>query len=621
MTELELLAPAGDLKCGMAAIDHGADAVYIGAERFGARAAAGNSVADIRRLCDYARPFGVRVYVTVNTLLRDDEVDDAVRLIHELYEAGVDAILIQDMRLLEQPLPAIGLHASTQADNRTAGRVTWLREQGFRQVVLARELSADEIAEIHRAVPDVRLEVFVHGALCVSLSGRCYVSEHCFGRSANRGECAQVCRMRFDLLDAEGRVLDRDRYLLSLKDLNLSEHLEELAEAGAQSFKIEGRLKQENYVRNVTAAYSEALDELVEKYPERYRRASRGHCFYKFIPWLERTFNRGYTTYFLHGRQPGIFSADTPKALGDCVGSVKAIGSCAVKVVRYKAIHNGDGLCFLNEERQLVGFRVNRVEKGWLYLRQMPRDLRPGMALYRSYDKEMDQKLKGRSEARRLEVTMALRAVTTAEGREGFTLTMTDEWGRRAETTVESAHMEAQQPSYVYIMRQLARLGSTPFLCRGISIPDDFNYFIPASHLAELRRRAVGQLLAMPLPGRGVALVSQDAIVQRREGSPDSLFTAPPTGEAAEGDGVMASPTSEGAVTIADDERGTPVWRPGMPLMQCRHCLRYAYGFCLRHGGRRPTWQEPLSLRLGNGRTFRLEFDCRRCQMNVYSNE
>lgn len=320
---LELLAPAKDAECGRAAIDHGADAVYIGAERFGARAAAGNSIDDIAGLCEYAHTFGARVYVTVNTIIYDDETTETEKLVNSLYNAGVDAILVQDMGILEMNLPPIELHASTQTDNRSAGKVAWLAGHGFKRVVLARELSFDEIRNIHDAVPGVELEAFVHGALCVSYSGLCYASQYCFNRSANRGECAQFCRLKFDLEDANGRTIVRGRHLLSLKDMCRTDYIGQLAEAGVTSFKIEGRLKDITYVKNVTAAYSQRLDELVARNPERYRRASRGKCSYTFTPCLDKTFNRGFTDYFINGRRDDITSFLTPKAMGEHVGHVK----------------------------------------------------------------------------------------------------------------------------------------------------------------------------------------------------------------------------------------------------------------------------------------------------------
>ena len=366
MQTIELLAPAKNLECGIAAIEHGADAVYIGAERFGARVAAGNSVDDIRELCRYAHRFGAKVYVTVNTIVYDDEMEATQQLIDRLADAGVDAILVQDMGILSirrAGLPAdarsqfsvlhspLSMHASTQTDNRTVEKVKWLRSLGFRRVVLARELSVEDIRAIHEAVPDVELEVFVHGALCVSYSGVCYASEYCFHRSANRGACAQFCRLKFDLQDADGRTIEQGRHLLSLKDMCRIDSLEELMEAGACSMKIEGRLKDVYYVKNVVAAYSQRLDEIIDRHPGKYRRASQGRCTYTFTPNLKKTFNRGFTDYFLHGRQPDIVSFDTPKAIGEYVGKVKEIRGGSFNVAGTASFANGDGLCFFYEER------------------------------------------------------------------------------------------------------------------------------------------------------------------------------------------------------------------------------------------------------------------------------
>lgn len=569
MTLLELLSPAKNLEAGIAAIDHGADAVYIGPPQFGARAAAGNSLSDIAALCRYAHQFEARVYATVNTLLRDDEVESARQLLLELGEAGVDAILVQDMRLLPlaDGLP-FELHASTQADNRTAERVASLQEHGFRRAVLARELSVDEVAAIHRQVPGMELEVFVHGALCVSYSGRCYASEHCFQRSANRGECAQFCRMQFDLLDADGRELEHQRHLLSLKDLNLSQQLGSMIEAGATSFKIEGRLKDIAYVKNVTAAYSQLLDRYVAAHPSQYARASKGSCRYSFEPDLQRTFNRGYTTYFALGRQLRQASPDTPKALGQMVGRVKELRSGAFTVAGTAAFVNGDGLCFFDEQRQLQGFRVNRVEGNRLFPQSMPAGLRPGAVLYRSSDQAMERQLSKTSAVRKIPVKLSLRATD-----DGFALRMDD-----VEATVRFEHQLAKTPQHDNIVAQLSRLGDTPYEASSVSLPPDFNYFIPSSLLASLRRTAVEK-------------------IQQRERT-TTRYSDP-----------SAAPFS------------TPQRRPGDPLMQCRYCLRHEMGYCVRRGGVRPEWKEPLVLRLGDGRRFRLEFDCKNCQMNVYADE
>lgn len=604
MQSLELLAPAKNLECGIAAIDHGADAVYIGAQKFGARVAAGNSVDDIRALCRYAHQYGAKVYVTVNTIIYDDELEATRQLIDELADAAVDAILVQDMAVLKMKdssfftlHSSFSLHASTQTDNRTVEKVRWLRSLGFRRVVLARELSVDEIAAIHRDVPDVELEVFVHGALCVSYSGLCYASQYCFGRSANRGACAQVCRMKFDLLDADGHELEHQRHLLSLKDLNQSAHLEELIQAGAVSFKIEGRLKDVAYVKNVVAAYSQRLDAIIAKHPDQYCRASRGHCTYTFTPNLKKTFNRGFTTYFLHGRQPDIFSPDTPKAMGEFVGTVKELRRDSFNVAGTAAFANGDGLCFINDDRELEGFRVNRAQGNRLFPQQMPRHLRAGMALYRNNDMEFERLLSRESSVRKIPVTLRLNATP-----DGFSLS-----GEGVTVSVPCQHQQAEKPQRDNIVRQLSKMGGTPYECSGVELPADFNYFIPSSLLADLRR----QLLA--------ALNQHHASVPHASGSRASVPRA----------SVPKYPypylyniSNHAAAAFYGVKEPTAfeLNTPSAPLlMQCRHCLQYAMGYCVKHGGQRPTYKLPLSLRLGDGRRFRLEFDCKHCQMNVYA--
>ena len=466
---LELLAPAKNLECGIAAIDHGADAVYIGAQRFGARASAGNSVADIAKLCDYAHQFQAKVYVTVNTIIYDDELEDTRQLLQELADAKVDAVLVQDSSLftLHSSLP---LHASTQTDNRTTEKVQWLHDLGFSRVVLARELSIDEIRAIHESVPDVELEVFVHGALCVSYSGLCYASQHCFHRSANRGECAQFCRMQFDLLDADGQVIERNRHLLSLKDMCQIDNLEALAEAGATSFKIEGRLKDVTYVKNVTAAYSERLNDIIRRHPDCYHRASLGHCRYTFTPNLQKTFNRGYTTYFANGRRSDIASFDTPKAMGEFVGTVKELRRDSFNVAGTARFANGDGLCFLDKDRQLQGFRVNRVEGNRLFPQRMPDGLHPGLRLYRNNDQEFERLLSKPSAERKIPITLSLRPTD-----EGFCLSSGDV---AVELPIE--HQTADKPQRENIIRQLTKLGNTPYECSEVDLPEDFSYFIPS---------------------------------------------------------------------------------------------------------------------------------------------
>ncbi len=607
--KLELLAPAKNLECGIAAIDHGADAVYIGADRFGARAAAGNSIADIAALCAYSHRFEAKVYVTVNTIIYDEELDATRQLLQDLSDAGADAILVQDMAVLKMKderlkMKNLILHASTQTDNRTPEKVRWLCAQGFRRVVLARELSVAEIAEIHAQVPEAELEVFVHGALCVSYSGLCYASQHCFSRSANRGECAQFCRMKFDLLDADGQPVEqRPRYYLSLKDMNQSDHLGELIEAGATSFKIEGRLKDVAYVKNVTAAYSERLNQYIARHPGQYVRASKGHCTYTFRPDLRKTFNRGYTTYFLQGRQPDIASFDTPKAMGEFVGTVKEIRGQSFTVAGVASFANGDGLCFITASRELEGFRVNRVEGNRLFPQKMPVGLRPGLRLYRNNDQEMERLLSKPSSERKIPVTMALRATS-----DGFELRMDD-----AVFTIAMEHQQAQKDPRENIVRQLTKLGGTPYECSEVDIPADFNYFIPSSLLADWRRQIV-------------ALREEQDKTENTECTEETERAEHPDYQVYRYSYLYNVSNAEARRFYS--ERGIAagtafeLQEPGERLlMQCRHCLRYSLGFCVKHGGRRPSWKEPLSLRLGDGRTFRLEFDCKHCQMNVYGNE
>lgn len=589
MIALELLAPAKDLECGIAAIDHGADAVYIGAQRFGARAAASNSVDDIRQLCQYAHRFAAQVFVTVNTIIYDDELAATQQLIQQLYDVGVDAILVQDMGILRLSLPPISLHASTQTDNRTAEKVRWLRDQGFRRVVLARELSVDEIAAIHHAVPDMPLEVFVHGALCVSYSGICYASQHCFGRSANRGACAQFCRMKFDLLDADGRELEHQRHLLSLKDMNQSRHLLELIEAGATSFKIEGRLKDVGYVKNVTAAYSMALNAIINKYPDKYCRASRGHCTYTFQPDLQKTFNRGFTTYFLHGRQPDIFSPDTPKALGEYVGKVKELRRDSFNVASTTSFANGDGLCFFNDDNELEGFRVNRVEGNRLFPQQMPEHLRPGMALYRNSDQQFSRILSRPSAERRIPIQLQLGVTSN-----GFSLS-----AEGTTVTISFEHQRAAKTQRDNIIRQLSKLGGTIYECSGVDIPADFDYFIPSSLLSDLRQQLVAALTSKNSPTSKNSYTSKINTVNPRDPNISNRLSQ-----------QLYDSDCQTAYELHPDSR---------PLMQCRHCLRYSLGRCMKHGGQKPDWREPLMLRLGDGRQFRLEFDCKHCQMNIYA--
>ena len=484
---IELLAPAKTAEIGVEAIKHGADAVYIGAPRFSARASAGNELEDIARLVKYAHFFNARVYVALNTILKDDELDDARSLIFSLYNIGADALIVQDMGILELDIPPIALHASTQADNRSVEKVRFLESVGFSQVVLARELSAEQIRTIadNTTVP---LEVFVHGALCVSYSGQCYLSSRMCGRSANRGECAQYCRLPYTLKDADGRTLLKDKYILSLKDLNLSSELGVLLDSGASSLKIEGRLKDMGYVKNVTAYYRNKLDEIFSK-DSRYKRASDGKSSFFFIPDAQKSFNRGFSSYFIHGqRSASLCSFDTPKSKGEKIGTVKELSRQSLTVSENLPLNNGDGICYINNDGVFAGFRINKIEGNRVYPTEMP-FLRSGTVLYRNYDHEFEKVLSKKSAERYIEVDFDL-----SETPHGFELTVTDETGISVSEVLNSEKEESRTPQRENIIRQLSKLGDTSFVIRQFNYRLSNDWFVPSSVWSGLRRRAIEKL-------------------------------------------------------------------------------------------------------------------------------
>lgn len=600
--KIELLAPAKNLECGMEAINHGADAVYIGAPKFGARAAAVNSLEDIEALVKYAHLYNVRIYVTVNTVLKEEELKETEEMIHALHRVGVDALIVQDMGITKLNLPPIPLHASTQMDNRTPERVKFLSEAGFKQVVLARELSLREIANIHQACPEVPLEVFVHGALCVSYSGQCYVSQACYGRSANRGACAQFCRLPFSLVDADGKTIVKDKHLLSLKDLNQSDELEQLLDAGASSLKIEGRLKDVSYVKNVTAAYRQKLDAILAHRPE-YIRASSGKSRFTFTPQLDKSFSRGFTNYFLHGRDRGIYSFDTPKSLGEEMGTMKEARGNYITVAGVKSFNNGDGVCYVDEQGRLQGFRINRVEANKLFPQEMP-NIKPRTPLYRNYDQEFEKLLSHKSAERKISISVRL-----AESESGFSLSLTDEDGNNAILALAREKEPARTPQTENLRAQLIKLGNTPFEAEEVKIDFSDNWFLPASALADLRRQAVEQLLSVRTLN-----YRQEVAVWKPTTHPYPQVALTYLGN------VMNTQAASfykehGVREVAPAYEKEPV--KDAILMFCKHCLRYSMGWCPIHQQVRSPYREPYYLVSNDGKRFRLEFDCKNCQMKV----
>ena len=598
---IELLSPAKDLACGIEAIRHGADAVYIGAPRFSARAAVGNTTDDIRALCDYAHLFGARVYVALNTILKEEELKEAERIIHRLYEAGADALITQDMAIATMDLPPIPLHASTQMDNRTPEKVRFLQDVGFTQVVLARELSLEQIREIARRTT-VPLEVFVHGALCVSYSGQCYLSAALGGRSANRGECAQYCRLPYTLVDADGREIAAGKHLLSLKDMNRGDYLEDLLDAGVSSLKIEGRLKEVSYVKNVTAWYRRRLDAILARRPE-YRKASAGHCDYTFEPAAEKSFNRGFTPFFLRGRSRDITSFDTPKSAGEPVGTVKDVRGNSFSLQGATTLRNGDGLTFFNERGTLEGFRVNRIEADRVFTLERPA-LRPGTRLYRNHDQAFERLLEKPSAERRLSLQMEF-----TDNAFGFTLCLTDETGARVMLAKPFPKETARVEQTGNIRTQLSKLGGTPFEATEIDVRLSGRWFVPSSLLAEMRREGIERLQAV----RRVRYRRELARVDRTSTLPYPERTLTYLGNVSNSL-AEAFYRQHGVERVEKAFELSP--RAGVPLMFTKHCLRYSMGWCPVHQKGRSPYKEPYFLRYKDT-LLRLRFRCDECHMEI----
>ncbi len=576
--KIELLSPAKDCEVGMAAINHGTDAVYIGGPDFGAREKASNSIQDIERLCRHAALYDAKVYVTLNTLLYDNELERARKIAFDCWNAGVDALIVQDMQLLQLDLPPIPLHASTQCDNLTVEKVQQLEQLGFSQVVLGRELSLKQIREI-REKTTVPLEFFVHGALCVSHSGRCYLSQYIGNRSANRGACAQPCRLPWDLLDENGKVLIKNRHLLCLKDLNNSAHLEELIDAGITSFKIEGRLKDADYVKNVTAYYRQKLDEIISRRPD-LEQASYGHCNYTIDINPEKSFNRGFTDYFINGRQKGIGSPFTPKSIGEYIGEVSWCNPLRMEIETDKTLHNGDGLCFLNQDNELVGLRADVVNIGrdgvHTVSTNRPHGAYRGAKIYRNLDLEWQKQVEASTGNRKIDIDLVLSETET-----GYELSAFIRRDARpcVSTGIQCDKILANNPEKATenIQKKALQWGDTVFNPVNLELKFNEPRLIPASVIGEMKRELVVKLT--------------EELVENHKNNRECR--------------------REGACTVS-----TTVTNPDeipAALMTCHHCIRYANGMCSKETGQKAT---PLYIRNG-ANTFRLEFDCRNCLMRV----
>jgi len=603
--KLELLSPAKNREFGMAAINHGADAVYIGAERFGARGAAGNSVADIATLTAHAHLYNAKVYIAFNTILFDHELADARALIEELWNAGADALIIQDMGLLEMDLPPIPLFASTQTNNQTLARVQFLEASGFERVILARELSLREIEQISQSTT-VALEAFVHGALCAGYSGQCYFSAAIGKRSANRGECGQPCRLPWNLVSEGGQVLERERHLLSLKDMNRSDHLGQLARAGITSFKIEGRLKDIAYVKNVTGFYRQKLDALMTT-GSAFRPASSGRTVFSFVPDPLKTFNRGETDYFLFGRKGKIHSFDTPKSLGEPIGQVDHIDSKFFTLKQAHDIQNGDGLCYVDPKGQLGGFQVNSTTQGKIYpsgrMNLEKSSLVPGALIHRNHDHQFLKKLASPSAERKIGLALSFH-----ESLDGFVLKGRDEDELVCEEglAMEKIPAQNQAAALAALNKQLGKLGGSLFYLKELEICSP-PYFIPIRELNQLRRALLESMTLKRAQGYcRVCAIPRPAPVQYPDTRVD--FTGNVANEQA-----IKFYTKRG-VSVVDSAFELSLPEADTVVMNLRHCIRKALGQC--PGETKNSPGEPLFLENAKGR-FKLVFDCDNCRMKI----
>ncbi|MCR4965952.1 MAG: U32 family peptidase [Bacteroidales bacterium] len=599
MTNLELLIPAKDLATGVAAVNHGADTVYIGAPKFGARQAAGNSLQDIEQLVRYSHLYGAKVHVTLNTLLFDEELEDARSMAYRLYEMGIDALIIQDLGLLETGLPPVALHASTQCHNASVERVQFMEKLGFQRAILARELDLETIRKI-RQQTNIELETFVHGALCVSYSGQCYMSSCATGRSGNRGACAQLCRYRYDLTDAEGKTLAASKYLLSLRDMNRSAFIADLAKAGICSLKVEGRLKDVTYVKNITSYYRQRIDAVLAGMPD-IKPSGSGHVNFFFTPNPDKTFNRGYTDYFIQGKRSKMATLTTPKAMGEHLGILRQDSRGNLFYEGQATIANGDGLCFINDENTLEGFLVNRVE-GAKVIPHKPVSSFRKVEVFRNVDKKFEDLLAGKTAERRIWIDWILDA-----DEKGFALTVTDEDGCQAHVSTPIDLQFAQKPEMAarQLENALTKVGNTPFETRNVNVCDKF--FIPTSQLNVLKKQALDNL--------------EQARIQHfqpyevdREMKKDNLFQEVTYKANVVNEAHRSIYTSFGAESVEDGLDKSRAFE-GKELMVCKYCLRYEMGLCSKQPIGKIV-RLPWFLSDGTHK-YRLEFDCARCEMKV----
>lgn len=604
MNTIELLAPAKNAEIGIAAIDCGADAVYIGAKAFGAREAAGNSVQDIARLTQYAHKYWARVYVTLNTILYDDEFPEALRLIDELYHAGIDGLIVQDAGLLECDLPPLPLIASTQMHNATPEKIAFLERVGFQRVILARELNLEQIRAIRAKTTTIELECLVHGSLCVCYSGQCYMSYAIGGRSGNRGQCAQPCRRLYTLQDSAGKTLCRNRYLLSLKDMYRADYLRELIEAGVTSFKIEGRLKDESYVKNIVSYYRRRIDDVL--HDTGLKKSSSGVTQADFTPDPLKTFQRGYTDYFLTGNSDNVASLDTPKSIGEPIGKVIALTKATCTLDSNIPLHTGDGLCFFDRDRILRGTLINAVTRQTMTPDNM-QGIEIGTFIYRNYDREFVTLLKKSRIERRIAVTLTLTELPN-----GVRLAACDEDGNQAEAALLADKQLAKDAvnALATLEKQLKKFGATEFICEKLIIELSAPYFFPVAQLNALRRNVLEQLATVRAQQhpilRGRIIANSAPYPELQLSYLGNVLNKRAEAFYRRHGVTQIQPAAESGLSLR-----------GKKVMTTKYCLKRQLDLCGEHA-QSPQVAEPLFLIDEHGQKYRLHFDCARCEMDIF---
>lgn len=601
--KIELLSPAKNYECGVAAINAGADAVYIGGPKFGARSAAANSIREVISLVEYAHQFRVKVYVALNTILFDEELDEVKDIIEKLYRLGADGIIVQDMGILEMDIPPIKIIASTQCDNYDLEKIKFLEKAGVKRVILARELSLEKIKEIKKST-NIELESFVHGALCVCMSGKCYLSEAVERKSANRGHCMQLCRFPYSLMDAERKILVRNKFLLSLKDLNLSKELEELLDAGINSFKIEGRLKDDDYVSNVTYFYRRKLDRILKRNND-LEKASVGNVYVEWEPELEKTFNREFTDYFLKGRNRDILSINSPKSKGKLLGKVKIVSKNYFILEKNVEIVNNDGLCFFDQHGSLQGSNVIKIFGPKIYLNDMAA-LEPGADIYRSLDVSFEKKIKINPPKRLVPIFFEINETDT-----GINIRVFDEEGNEVviERDLEKVLADNKEKAVENIKAQFSKLGDTIYEAKEVNVYFEIPLFLQISFINSLRREIIEKFDKL----------RKDSY--KREEDKIKPSSHPYPSKKINFEGNVSNKLAEKFYQRHGVEIEEPAFellkdKSGKRVMTTKHCLRHYLGKCLKEGGK--DIKEPLYLVDKKGQKYLLKFDCKNCQMEVY---